>query len=50
MLSVYRRVAGTLLANDWVASRVSLLPETLAGIDEIGLDWGVVGFASDWLS
>jgi len=45
VLSVSGGVLGLLLANALLRVGVSLLPETLPRIAEIGVDWGVIGFA-----
>jgi len=45
VLSVSGGVLGLLLANALLRAGVSLLPETLPRVSEIGIDWGVIGFA-----
>jgi putative ABC transport system permease protein len=45
VLSVAGGIVGLMLAAGALRFGVSLLPETLPRIDEIGLDWRVVGFA-----
>jgi putative ABC transport system permease protein len=45
VLSVTGGVLGLLLASGLLRVGVSLLPETLPRINEIGLDWSVIGFA-----
>jgi putative ABC transport system permease protein len=45
MLSVSGALLGLLLANGLLRVGVSLLPETLPRVREIGVDWSVIGFA-----
>jgi putative ABC transport system permease protein len=45
VLSVTGGVLGLLLASALLRVGVSLLPETLPRVNEIGLDWQVIGFA-----
>jgi predicted permease len=45
VLSVTGGVVGLILAVIALRLGVSMLPETLPRVDEIGLDWSVVGFA-----